>query len=72
MGTHVPGFWSWYGLVWTVLTLMFAMVEGDAMERRLDRKMKDDHWVEMVVIWSGRTFRSDQLRLNKQRHWEPR
>lgn len=26
-GTYVPGFWSWKGLVSTVLTLMIAMLE---------------------------------------------
>lgn len=25
--TYVPGFWSWKGLVSTVLTLMIAMLE---------------------------------------------
>jgi hypothetical protein len=38
-GTYVPGFWSWKGLVSTVLTLMIAIVWGG---NKLRERMKKE------------------------------
>lgn len=40
MSTYVPGFWSWYGFVWTSLTLIVAsryLIEGRVEDACMSR-----------------------------------